>query len=100
MSYDDLRQTRDTVRAIEAEYATLRRSSRTPSQVMRHLWLLLDLLRDTVTDLDRTRAELGRTRAAIAIFGLPDGSSPDQLREVLPDGFELVRVHPAKENRL
>jgi hypothetical protein len=87
----DVRQVRDTIRTVGDQYATLRRSCRTPSQIMRHLWLLLDLLEQTVSELERTRA-------AAALFGWPEGTAAEQLREVLPSGYELVRVHPAKEN--
>ena len=90
MSYDDTRQARETVRAIEAEYATLKRSCRTPSRLMRQVWLLCELAAGLVRELERTRA-------AAALFGMPAGSSADVLRQVLPSGYELVRVHPAKE---
>jgi hypothetical protein len=89
----DTRQVRDTCRTVGAEYATLRRSSRKPSQIMRHLWLLLDLLEQTV-------GELERCRAASALFGMPEGTPVEQLRAVLPAGYELVRIHPAKETKL
>jgi hypothetical protein len=86
----DTRQARDTIRYVGGEYATLRRSCRTPPQIMRHLWLLLDLLEQTVSDLERSQA-------AWALFGAGAGTPVDELRKLLPAGFELVRVHPANE---
>jgi hypothetical protein len=90
--HSDTRKARDVIRLVGGEYDTLRRSCRTPSKIMRHLWGLLDLLEQTV-------GELERCRAASALFGMPEGTPAEQLRAVLPAGYELVRIHPAKENK-
>jgi hypothetical protein len=87
--HSDTRKARDAIRFVGGEYATLRRSCRRPSQIMLHLWLLLDLLEQTVADLERSQA-------AWALFGAGD-VPVDQLRKLLPPGFELVRVHPAND---